>query len=181
MTEAAKKPIELIECPVVLNYNFSAGLATSKFLRSMKQGKLVGQRSPLTGKVIVPPRGACPESGLPTVEEVPLPDTATVITFTIVYLPIPTSTLEPPFIVANLVLDGSDQTFIHLVSGCKNEDVQIGMRVKALWKDKSEWDYSMDNIAYFEPTGEPNVDVVALKVRRIEEARRFAQAKVENK
>jgi len=52
-------------------------------------------------------------------EEVPLPDTGTVITFTIVYLPIPTSALEPPFVVANLVLDGSDQTFIHLVSGCK--------------------------------------------------------------
>jgi hypothetical protein len=89
--------------------------------------------------------------------------------------------LEPPFVVANLVLDGSDQTFIHLVSGCKNEDVQIGMRVKAVWKDKSEWDYSMDNIAYFAPTGEPNVDIVALKASRLEEAKRYVKAKVETK
>ena len=29
----AKKNIELIECPVVLNYNFSAGAATTRFLR----------------------------------------------------------------------------------------------------------------------------------------------------
>jgi uncharacterized OB-fold protein len=177
----AKKNIELIECPIVLNYNFSAGRAPTQFLRSMKQGKLVGQRSPLTGKVIVPPRGACPESGQPTTEEVPLPDTGTVITFTIVYLPIPTSKLDPPFVVANLVLDGSDQTFIHLVSGCPNEDVQIGMRVKAVWKDKSEWDYSMDNISYFAPTGEPNVDIVALKASRLEEAKRHVKAKVETK
>ena len=174
MTEA-RKNIEMIECPIVLNYNFSAGRATTRFLRGMKEGKLIGQRSPLTGKVIVPPRGACPESGLPTVEEVPLPDTATVITFTIVHLPIPTSKLDPPFIVANLVLDGSDQTFIHLVSGCANEDVKIGMRVKAVWKDKSEWDYSMDNIAYFAPTGEPPVDIEALKATRLEEAKRHAK------
>lgn len=180
MTEA-RKNIEMIECPIVLNYNFSAGRATTRFLRSMKEGRLMGQRSPLTGKVIVPPRGACPESGLPTTEEVPLPDTATVITFTIVYLPIPTSKLDPPFIVANLVLDGSDQTFIHLVSGCANEDVKIGMRVKAVWKDRSEWDYSMDNIAYFAPTGEPPVDIEALKEKRLEEARRYAKMNVEAK
>lgn len=177
----AKKNIELIECPVVLNYNFSAGAATTRFLRGMKEGKLIGQRSPLTGKVIVPPRGACPESGLATEGEVPLPDTATVITFTIVYLPIPTSKLDPPFIVANLVLDDSDQTFIHLVSGCANEDVKIGMRVKAVWKDKSEWDYSMDNIAYFEPTGDAPVDIEALKASRLEEAKRFLKTKAETK
>ena len=124
----------------------------------------------------MPPRGADPESGLPTEGEVPLADTATVITFTIVFLPIPTSKLDPPFIVANLVLDGSDQTFIHLVSGCANEDVKIGMRVKAVWKDQSEWDYSMDNIAYFEPTGELPVDIEALKTQRLAEARRYVES-----
>lgn len=168
--------IEMIECPVTLGYNFSAGAAPTRFLQGMKQGQLTGQRSPLTGKIIVPPRGADPESGLPTVDEVKLPDTATVITFTIVYLPIPTSKLDPPFIVANLVLDGSDQTFIHLVSGCANEDVKIGMRVKAVWKDQSEWDYSMDNIAYFEPTGEPLADIKALKAERLAEARRYVES-----
>lgn len=173
--------IEMIECPVTLSYNFSAGAAPTRFLRGMKEGRLTGQRSPLTGKVIVPPRGACPESGLPTSEEVALPDTATVITFTIVYLPIPTSKLDPPFIVANLVLDNSDQTFIHLVSGCANEDVKIGMRVKAVWKDKGEWDYSMDNIAYFEPTGEPPVDIEALKTRRLAEARQYIEKKAGSK
>ena len=71
MSEQAKK-VELIECPIVLNYNFSAGRAPTQFLRGMKQGKLIGQRSPLTGKVIVPPRGGDPESGLPTEGEVPL-------------------------------------------------------------------------------------------------------------
>lgn len=173
--------IEMIECPVTLEYNFSAGAATTRFLRGMKAGQLTGQRSPVTGKVIVPPRGADPETGLATVDEVKLPDTATVITFTIVYLPIPTSKLDPPFIVANLVLDGSDQTFIHLVSGCANEDVKIGMRVKAVWKDQAEWDYSMDNIAYFEPTGEPPVDIEALKAQRLAEAKRFIETKAGSK
>ena len=113
------------------------------------------------------------------IEEVLLPDTAIVKSFTIVHLPIPNSALKPPSIVANLLIDGADQHLIHLVGGCKNEDVHIGMRVKAVWRDKSEWGYTLDNIAYFEPSGEPDVDIEALQVSRLEQARRYAQAKVE--
>lgn len=172
-----QKPVEIIESPVYMDYTFAAGRATSRFLRSIKEGKLVGQRSPKTGKVIVPPRGSDPESGVPTVEEVQLPETATVITFTVVYIPIPNSKVQPPFIVANLVLDDSDQTFIHLVSGCKNEEVQIGTRVKAVWKDQSEWDYSLDNIAYFQPIeGEAPVNIDELKAKRLKETEKYRNA-----
>lgn len=164
------KPIEIIESPVYMQYSFAAGRATSRFLKSIKEGKLVGQRSSVTGKVIVPPRGSDAETGTPTFEEVELPETATVITFTIVNIPIPNSKVQPPFIVANMVLDNSDQTFIHLVSGCKNEDVQIGSRVKAVWRDKSEWNYSFNNIEYFQPIeGEAPVDIDALKAKRLKE------------
>lgn len=181
MSKSARKPIKVIECPVELNYNISAGVARTIFLRGIKQGKLIGQRSPLTGMVTVPSRGPCPQSGLENIEEVLLPDTATVKSFTIVHLPIPNSALKPPSIVANLLIDGADQHLIHLVGGCKNEDVHIGMRVKAVWRDKSEWGYTLDNIAYFAPTGEPDVDIEALQASRLEQAKRYAQAKVETK
>lgn len=172
-----QKPVEIIESPIYMDYTFAAGRATSRFLRSIKEGKLVGQRSPKTGKVIVPPRGSDPETGVPTVEEVQLPETATVITFTVVYIPIPNSKVQPPFIVANLVLDDSDQTFIHLVSGCDNKDVKIGTRVKAVWKDKSEWDYGLDNIAYFQPIeGEAPVDIDELKAQRLKATEKYRNA-----
>ncbi len=176
MTEQTpKKPVEIIDSPIYMDYNFSAGRATAHFLRSIKDGKLVGQRSPITGKVIVPPRGSDPETGEATTEEVTLGDTATVISFTVVYIPIPNSAVQPPFVVANLVLDDSDQTFIHLVSGCKNEDVQIGTRVKAVWKDKSEWGYGLDNIAYFQPNGQAAIDIEQLKIKRLKETAIFRQ------
>ena len=50
-----QKPVEIIDSPVYMQYSFAAGRATSNFLRSIKEGKLVGQRSSITGKVIVPP------------------------------------------------------------------------------------------------------------------------------
>lgn len=171
-----KKPVEGFESPINLKYSFAAGYATSKFLRSIKEGQLVGQRSPKTGKVIVPPRGSCPETGEPTVEEVTLQDTGTVITFTVVHLPIPNNPVKPPFVVANICLDGADQTFIHVVSGCKNEDVQIGTRVKAVWRDRAEWTYSMDNIVYFEPLPEPPVDIEQLKASRLKEVEKYRHA-----
>jgi hypothetical protein len=31
------------------------------------------------------------------------------------------------------------------------------MRVKAKWRPEAEWTTSLENIAYFEPTGEPDV------------------------
>lgn len=176
MSDEEKKPVEGFESPINLRYSFAAGYATSKFLRSIKEGQLVGQRSPKTGKVIVPPRGSCPETGEPTVEEVSLPDTGTIITFTVVHIPIPNSKVKPPFIVANIVLDNADQTFIHVISGCKNEDVHIGTRVKAVWKDKAEWDFSMDNIEYFQPLDEPLVDIEQLKAQRLKAVEAYRHA-----
>ncbi|HQQ63024.1 MAG TPA: Zn-ribbon domain-containing OB-fold protein [Pseudomonadales bacterium] len=172
-----QKPVEIIDSPVYMQYSFAAGRATSNFLRSIKEGKLVGQRSSVTGKVIVPPRGADPETGTPTTEEVTLPETATVISFTVVYIPIPNSKVQPPFIVANMVLDNSDQTFIHLVSGCDNKDVKIGTRVKAVWRDKSEWDYTFNNIEYFQPiAGEAPFNIDELKAKRLKEVEAFKHA-----
>lgn len=171
-----KPMIEGFESPINLKYSFAAGHATSKFLRSIREGRIVGQRSNVTGFVSVPPRGACPISGTPMTEEVELPETGTVVSFTIVHIPIPNAPVKPPFIVANIVLDESDQTFIHLVSECDNEKLQIGERVKAVWKDESEWDLTLENIKYFVPTGEEPVDLKALKAQRLKETEKYRNA-----
>ena len=166
------KDVEIMESPIVLHYNFSAGYATSKFLRGCKEGKLIGQRSPATGKVIAPPRGSCPESGTPTLEEVRLKDTGTVLSFTIVHIPIPNNPIQPPYIIANIVLDDCDQSMIHLVSECNNADIKMGTRLQAVWKDKAEWDYTLENIKYFKPLNEPAVDIDKLKAARLAEAQK---------
>ena len=152
-----------IETPVYLKYNFTAGAAPTRFLTQLKKGKLTGQCRPEPGApVYVPPRGSCPATGMPTEKEVEVSDKATVQSFTIVHIPIPGNAIEPPFVVANLVADGANISFIHLMSECVNEEVHIGQRVQAVWKPEDEWDYSMDNIKYFKPIDEPDVPVAQI-------------------
>ncbi len=151
--------VTAIEVPIYHRYQFTAGTAPARFLKRVKEGVLTGQRCPRCANVYVPPRGSCPACGVPTVEEVELPDKATVESFTIVAIPIPNNPIEPPFVIANLVLDGANISFIHLLSECRNDEVHIGQRVQAVWKPAAEWDYAMDNIRYFRPIDEPDVPV----------------------
>jgi uncharacterized OB-fold protein len=154
--------ITSIDSPSYLQYNFTAGRAPARFLTRIREGELTGQRCPLCANVYVPPRGSCPACGVATEEEVVLPDKATVESFTIVAIPIPNNPIQPPFVIANLVLDGANISFIHLMSECDNSEVHIGQRVQALWKPREEWTYAMDNIRYFRPINEPDVPVAAI-------------------
>ena len=151
--------ITAIETPVYLKYNFTAGGATTRFLSQVREGRLVGQRCPLCANVYIPARGSCAACGVATTEEVEVADKATVQSFTIVWIPIPNNPIQPPYVVANLVADGANISFIHLLSECDNDQVRIGQRVQALWKPEEEWDFAMDNIRYFRPIDEPDVPI----------------------
>ena len=159
MDDETKNVIDAIDVPIYLKYNFTAGLAPARFLSQVKRGVLTGQRCPKCDNVYVPPRGSCPACGVATEAEVVLGNKATVQSFTIVFIPIPGNPIKPPYIVANLVPDGANISFIHLMSECVNEEVRIGQRVIAVWKPKDEWDFAMDNIRYFKPLDEPDVPV----------------------
>jgi len=148
-----------IEAPIYLKYNFTAGEATSRFLSAVKEGRLVGQRCPRCSNVYVPPRGSCAACGVATTEELEVSDKATVESFTIVWIPIPNNPIQPPYVIANLVVDGANISFIHLLSECVNEDVHIGQRVQAVWKPQDEWTHAMTNIRYFKPIDEPDVPI----------------------
>jgi uncharacterized OB-fold protein len=154
--------ITVVKAPVYLKYNFTAGAAPSRFLTQIKKGVLTGQRCPKCAAVSVPPRGSCAACGVPTEEEVVLSDKATVQSFTVVSIPIPNNPIQPPFVIANVVPDGANISFIHLLSECVNEDVHIGQRVQAVWKPKEEWNYAMDNIRYFKPIDEADVPVAMI-------------------
>ena len=146
-----------IKTPVYLQYNFTAGKSPARFLSQIKQGILTGQRCPTCQNVYCPPRGSCAACGVATEEEVVLSGKATVQSFTIVAIPIPGNPIKPPFVIANLVADGANISFIHLMSDCVNEEVHMGQRVEPVWKPQEEWGYAMDNIKYFKPLDEPDM------------------------
>jgi uncharacterized OB-fold protein len=149
--------------PVRLAYDYAASPEESKFFRGLAEGKLLGQRCPKCQKVYVPPRGACPVDGVPTAEEVELPDRGMVTTFCIVNVPFQGQKIPIPYVSAYVLLDGADIAFLHLILETDVADVRMGMRVEAVWKPREEWTTDLNNIKYFRPTGEPDADYETYK------------------
>lgn len=147
-----------IVTPVELDYMHAASASESRFLRGLTEGRLLGQRCPSCQKVYIPPREACPTCGVPTTDEVELPDTGIVTTFCIVNVPFLGQRITPPYVSAYVLLDGADIAFLHLVQEIDAEEVRMGMRVQAVWRPREEWGPTIENIQYFRPTGEPDAD-----------------------
>jgi uncharacterized protein len=152
----ADEPVTMITTPVRLRYEHTTSAGESSYLRGLAEGRLLGQRCPACGKVYIPPRGACPADGVPTTDEVELPDTGIVTTFCVVNVPYQGQRVEPPYVAASVLLDGADIAFQHLILGCPPDEVRMGMRVAAVWKPRPEWGTSPENIDHFRPTGEPD-------------------------
>jgi uncharacterized protein len=146
----------MIVTPVRLHYQHSASAEESRYLRGLKEGKIIGQRCPVCGKVYVPPRGACPVDGVPTTTDVELPDVGTVTTFCVVNVPFQGQRVPSPYVAASVLLDGADIAFQHLILGCDPAEVRMGMRVRAVWKPPEQWGTTSENIDHFEPAGEPD-------------------------
>jgi uncharacterized OB-fold protein len=159
---SVSKPLEESEAvtkivsPVRLAYDYAASPEESKFFRGLAEGRILGQRCPTCQKVYVPPRGACPVDGVPTTDEVELPDKGTVTTYCIVNVPFLGQKIKPPYVSAYVLLDGADIAFLHLILDAEADEVRMGMRVEAVWKPRDEWGTTIENISHFRPTGEPD-------------------------
>jgi len=150
------EPVTILRTPVDLEYTYSAGQSASRFLRAIAQGKLLGQRCPVDGRVYFPSRGSCPQHGVPfTADTVELSDKGTVVTYSIVRVPSENIPLELPYIAVQVLLDGADTVLMHVLQA-KLEDVHMGMRVQAAWRPREEWTTAMTNILYFRPIDEPD-------------------------
>jgi uncharacterized OB-fold protein len=154
-------PVTIVETPIRLDYSYTPGVASSRFLRSLERGEIVGQRCPKCGKVYVPPRGACSMCGVATDEELTLTGKGTITTFCITQVPSPG--LIPPYVTAWIRLDGADITSMFLIQECEPDDVRLGMRVEAVWVEDSEREANLGSIRYFKPTGEPDADYETYK------------------
>ncbi|MGH0034888.1 MAG: Zn-ribbon domain-containing OB-fold protein [Myxococcota bacterium] len=152
-----QEPVTRIVTPVRSEYVYRPGVAAARYLSAMAQGKILGQACDSCGRVYVPARGACPRCGVPTTQEVELADKGTVVTLTVVRVPSENIKVDLPYCVANILLDGADISFTGLIQECPLEDVRIGMRVQAVWKDASEWGPTSENIRHWKPIDEPDV------------------------
>jgi uncharacterized protein len=156
---AAEDTVEMvksIKTPITIEYQWSAGYGASSWLRGLTEGQFIGKRCPSCEQVYVPPRGSCPTCACALGNDVILPDVGVIVSFCIVNVPFLGQKIKIPYVAANILLDGADIAFSHLILGCEPDDVRMGMVVRAAWKDRSEWGPSLENIDHFAPTGDPD-------------------------
>jgi len=116
--------------------------------------RIVGSPCPQCHQVMVPPRERCDVCFARTTRLVEVADTGTLQAFSVVHLEFVGQTRTPPYVYAEVVLDGSSTRLIHVLGGFEIEkarDLTIGMPVRAVWKDASKAQGTLADIEYFEP------------------------------
>ena len=148
--------VRSVRTPAQLDYTFTAGDATTRFLRGITQKKIIGQQANPESRVYVPPRGADPELGQPTPIEVEVAQVGTVTSFCVVNVQFYGSVMEIPYVSALILLDGADLSIMHLIQEVPADEVHIGMRVEAVWRDDADIEPTLESIKWFRPNGEPD-------------------------
>jgi len=156
MNEPPKEPVKYVDATVRLPYHYVAGDYKARYLRALKDKKILGSKCSETGKVFVPPLVNSPESFAPAEEFVEVADRGTITTFCIVNIPVFGRNLEIPYVAASVALDGAAISIFALIQEIKPEEVRMGMRVEAVWKPDGERHGDHEDILYFRPTGEPD-------------------------
>jgi uncharacterized OB-fold protein len=147
-------------------------LLSIHFGDELAKGRIVGHKCPECGKVYMPPRGYCPLCVVETTEadEVEIAPRGTITTFSVITpLQYQGQQETEDYLQATLLLDGADTTIMVMrMDGIGIADVQMGMRVQAVWPPEAERPASADAsvnrgmglgdaVERWEPTGEPNL------------------------
>ena len=135
---------------IIMPYKYSVGAIASKFFIGLRDNKkIMGVRCSKCNLVTVPPRSICTECFSKLDELVELDGKGTLLTYTVVHYAPPVEGLEPPFAYGIIQLDGADTSFTHILGEVDLENINIGMRVEAVFDDKRQG--NILDIKYFRP------------------------------
>jgi len=134
-------------------YLWSAGVAMSRFLNELKNGKIIATTCNKCGRIMVPPRMFCEQCFKPTDGWTYVKDTGTVNTYSVSFIAGDASRVKEPTIVAVIDLDGASKGMgiLHTMSEIDWKKVKFGMKVKAVWKPEKERKGTITDIKYFKP------------------------------
>ncbi len=157
------EPVQRIRVPASMRYRYTPGTAPTRFLRGLVNKRILGERDPVNGDVYVPPRGMSPVVGLPTTEQVELPDHGSLAAFCVVHIGFGVNAPPTPFVSALVLLDGAATSVYGTLLEIPIDQVRIGMRVQAVWVPDDELTTSFENIRYWKPLDEPDVPAETLQ------------------
>lgn len=152
LTEALA-PIVSIPTSMTLQYQHAHGPYYGRLFDEMRTaGRIVGIRCTKCHSVLLPPRELCDVCYVPTGTWAEIADKGVLQAFSIIHLKFIGQTREPPYVYAEIILDGASTKIIHILDGvdiaAAPRDLKPGMRVKAVWK--AERKGSLSDISHFE-------------------------------
>jgi uncharacterized protein len=131
-------------------FTYTAGVVRSRFLSEIRDNKkIVATKCPTCNIVWLPARSTCVKCFGSLGEFVEVSDTGPVTTFTVINTYQTFYLMKPPFALGIIQLDGADTGLVHFIGEVNPEDVNIGMRVRAVFKEEREG--SILDIKYFKP------------------------------
>jgi uncharacterized OB-fold protein len=175
--EPGAEPVRLMTHLIGLQIHEPLQPARKRFAQGLLDGKIIGQRSPATGKIYVPSRGydQMARVEMSEADDVELPDHGAVSSFTVITPVRYYGQKETePYIRASILLDGADSPIYGVdIRDIAPSEFRVGMRLRAVWKPPGQRDLGeFDNrqggtweqvIERWEPTGEPDADPARLQ------------------
>ena len=149
-------PIEQLKYQMVLSYEHAYGHFYGSLFDSVKNERRIrGVRCPACRNVLLPPREFCDVCFVATTDWVDVPDTGVVQACSVVHIEFVGQRVPPPYVYAEIMLDGTATRLIHIVGGLSAEDARAGLvrpgsRVQAVWSDRTTG--SLGDIEYFRLT-----------------------------
>lgn len=137
-------------------YAWDTGIAISRYLAALKDGYLLGGHCKTCRKTVIPPRLVCEWCFRPMDDYVRLQDTGTINTFSLCYVTWDVQRISEPEIPAVIEIDGASPLhgILHKLGEVDPQQVKIGMRVQAVWKEPAERQGAITDIRYFKPLQE---------------------------
>jgi uncharacterized OB-fold protein len=131
---------------------YSAGAVGSRFLCELRDKKrIIGTRCHTCNRVYVPARSVCKDCFGELDEWVEVSDRGTVLSYSVCHQPNPVQPVEAPLVYGIIQLDGADTGLVHMLGELDFEQLRIGMRVQAVFKEERV--ASILDIKYFKPLG----------------------------
>jgi uncharacterized OB-fold protein len=151
----AAAPLEVIPYQLDLHYEHAFGPYYGRLFDEIRTNRrIMGVRTPDGEGALLPPREICDVTHKPTGTWVELKQTGTVRAMSVIHLQFLGQKQPPPYIYAEIMLDGASTRLIHNVAGIDmsraKELVRPGTRVRAVWRDERTG--SLGDISHFEVT-----------------------------
>jgi uncharacterized OB-fold protein len=116
--------------------------------------RILGSRCPQCAAVLLPPREWCDVCHVRTAAWADVADTGVLKAFSVIHLEFVGQLRKPPYVYAEIVLDGASTKLIHTLGGVDPDEaprtLRPGMRVRAVWKDREDAKGTLEDIAHFE-------------------------------